>query len=143
MTIKPALTLSTLIAAALLAAGCGGQASTGGPSSVASTALVIRATNNVVGTATFTLLCAPAGGTVHHPAAVCARLAAAPHVLIDPHPLLCPGTPLSPWTVAVSGRRDGQPVRLHFATCWGPQTHLIRVLGISWSQVIHAARSAR
>jgi hypothetical protein len=139
------LTATVMVAAAfaLTAASCGG-ATGRAASTTAATSLVIRATNGVAGTAVFTLRCDPAGGTVPDAGRACARLSELPPSrLLAPKGYLCPGTALSPWDVRITGHRDGRPVQVDMPTCWTPQVPVIRALGISWSQVIDAARPAR
>jgi hypothetical protein len=145
MTMARRLTpiLLAALACALAAAGCGSPSS-GAAHTTASTALVIRATNGVAGTAVFTLRCDPPGGTVPDARRVCARLLRVPPaVLLDPKGYECPGTALSPWTVRISGHRGDRPVHVDIATCWTPQVRLIRTLGISWSRVIQTARAGQ
>jgi len=102
----------------------------------AATALVIRARNNVAGTAVLTLRCDPPVGTLPDAAAACARLSHAPGVLLHPRALRCPGGPLSPWDLHIRGRTSDRRIHVDIATCLTPQIRLIRLLGITTNQLL-------
>ena len=93
MEAKRTLAIIAGIAAALTVMGCG--AGSNRPATTpAATALVLRAHNNVAGTAVLTLRCDPPGGTLPDAAAACARLShAPPGVLLHPRAFRCPGRP--------------------------------------------------
>jgi hypothetical protein len=133
---KLTVAIIAVIAAALTVAGCGAGSSR--PATApASTALVIRASNNMAGTAVLTLRCDPPGGTLSDAAKVCARLShAPPGVLLHPRAFRCPGGPLSPWDLHLRGRSGDRPVHVDIATCLTPQVRLIRSLGITTNQLL-------
>lgn len=125
------------IAAALTVMGCG--AGSNRPATTpAATALVLRAHNNVAGTAVLTLRCNPPGGTLPDAAAACARLShAPPRVILHPRAFHCPGGPLSPWDLHIRGRTNDRRIHVDIATCLTPQVRLIRLLGITTNQLLH------
>lgn len=142
MGIRPIAAIIAVVAAALTVAGCGAGSSrpeTAPPS----TTLVIRASNNVAGTAVLTLRCDPSGGTLSDATAACARLSHAPlGVLLHPVAFRCPGGPLSPWDLHLTGRTGDRPVHVDIATCMTPQVRIIRLLGITTSQLLKSSRQA-
>ena len=142
MGIRPIAAIIAVVAAALTVASCGAGSSrpeTAPPS----TTLVIRASNNVAGTAVLTLRCDPSGGTLSDATAACARLSHAPlGVLLHPVAFRCPGGPLSPWDLHLTGRTGDRPVHVDIATCMTPQVRIIRLLGITTSQLLKSSRQA-
>ena len=142
MGIRPIAAIIAVVAAALTVAGCGAGSSrpeTAPPS----TTLVIRASNNVAGIAVLTLRCDPSGGTLSDATAACARLSHAPlGVLLHPVAFRCPGGPLSPWDLHLTGRTGDRPVHVDIATCMTPQVRIIRLLGITTSQLLKSSRQA-
>ena len=136
MESKRTVAIIAVIAVALPVTGCGGG-SNRATTTPAATALVIRARNNVAGTAVLTLRCDPPGGTLPDAAAACDRLShAPPGVLLHPRAFRCPGGPLSPWDVHVRGRTNGRRIHVDIATCLTPQVRLIRLLGITTNQLL-------
>lgn len=138
MFIRVALTTSLLAAAVLLAA-CGGGTDTQAESvnQDAETQLTILAVNPNVGRAVFNLSCGPAGGDVPSPERACESLEQAPDLLTNPRPFICAGGTYSWWSIEIRGHLHGAIVNSQTASCWTPQMDLIERLGIAQSLEAH------
>lgn len=127
-------TLTVVLTTALLAAvGCGGSSQAGSSTGAPAELQIVIVPGLIANAHTqhYRLSCAPAAGTLPHPATACAALARNPH-LLDP---LRNCNKMMPDTGSrsITGSFAGRKVDMHFAcalgaTRWG---RLARALGLA------------